>query len=115
MDEARKPQARQGAAMSTKQIGRAAHERRKLAFHTGVLDIAGYVVGSDDFHWFVASVHQEYGAYTALVHKSCPVVVFTTSTLNEESEADREMITAIGTPFWEWCGRTYVGPSKKEQ
>lgn len=115
MDEAKKPQTRQGDVMSGKQIGRAAAEGQKLAFHTGVLDVAGYVVGSDDFHWLVAATHKEYGVYTALVHKTCPVVVFTTSTLEEEPQMDRDVITGIGGPFWAWCERTYLGSSKKEQ
>jgi hypothetical protein len=115
MDEAKKQPDRQGAAMSSKQIGRAAHAGIKIAFHTGVLDISGYVVGSDDFHWLVTSVHPTYGVYTALVHKTCPVVVFTSDLLEHEPEDDRAAIEAIGAGFWEWCGKTYLGLSKKEQ
>lgn len=115
MDEAKRPQTRQGAAMSDKQIGRAAFEGRKIAFHTGVFDLAGYVVGSDDFHWLVAAIHRDRGVYTALVHKTCPVVVFTPDLLSEESEPNRKAVEAIGSAFWAWCGKTYVGPSKKEQ
>lgn len=115
MDEAKKRPTRQGAAMSAKQIGRAAHAGIKIAFHTGVYDISGYVVGSDDFHWLVTSVHRQYGVYTALVHKSCPVVVFTADLLENETEDDRVAIEAIGAGFWEWCGKTYLGLSQKEQ
>lgn len=115
MDEAKKQPDRQGAAMSTKQVARAAHAGIKIAFHTGVMDFSGYVVGSDDFHWLVASAHPTYGVYTALVHKTCPVVVFTSDLLENEPENDREAIESIGSGFWEWCGKTYLGLSKKEQ
>lgn len=115
MDQAKKPQTRRGAVMSLKQIGRAAAEERKIAFHTGTLDISGYVVGSDDFHWMVAATHPEYGVYTALVHKSCPVVVFTSSTVRDESEESQETIRGIGAPFWKYCRETFMGPLKKEQ
>lgn len=115
MEEAKKPQTRRGAATSDKQVGRAAVEGRKLAFHTDAFDLAGYVVGSDDFHWFVAAIHRDRGVYTALVHKTCPVVVFTPDMLSEESEVNRKAVEAIGEPFWAVCGKTYVGPSKKEQ
>lgn len=113
MDDAKKQPTRQGAAMSTKQIGRAACDGRKIAFHTGVFDLSGYVVGSDDFHWFVASIHPVHGVYTALVHKSCPVVVFTSDLLSGETEEDRTAVTDIGSSFWEWCGKTFYGPSKE--
>ncbi len=114
MDEARKrlPD-RSGAVMSSKQIGRAAHAGIKIAFHTGVYDISGYVVGADDFHWLVVSIHREYGVYTALVHKTCPVVVFTADLLENETDGHRQAVEEIGSSFWEWCGRTYLGLSKE--
>lgn len=116
MDQAKKPSKQALDHMSAKQVGRAAAENRKMAFHTGTFNASGYIVGADSYHWLVAIPSADGGPYTALVHKSCPVVVFTPDYLKSESEECQAAVEAIGSAFWEFCRRTYTGSSAvKEQ
>lgn len=101
--------------MSNKQVGRAAYERRKISFRIfgDRPPIRGYVVGSDDFHWFVGvpTDRTNDDPYVALVHKTCPLVVFTNTHLEQEDEESKTFIQKAGQPFWEYCGKTYRGLS----
>jgi len=99
--------------MSDKQVGRAAYERRKMAFQTVVETIRGYVVGVDDFHWLVAVPQIGNGreAHLVLVHKTCPVVDFTEVFLEMEPVDSKTFIQKVGTAFWDLCGRAYLGLS----
>lgn len=120
---ARRP--RMGSAMSDRQIARAAVDGRKLEFRTGVmLPVAGYVVGMDDYYWFVAEPSgitldgedvEEHGVQPTLVHKSCALVTFTDEYLEGELDEDRQRIRSIGRPFWEWCVTQGLARAPKEQ
>lgn len=94
-----------GSAMSDKQIARAAVEGRKLIFRTGVLiPLGGYVVGMDNYHWLIAAPSEgDTSVQTSLIHKSCPLVTFTSEYLSGEISEDRKEIQRIGSPFWRYC------------
>ncbi len=96
---------RSGSAMSDKQIARAAVNGQMLMFRTGVLvPMEGYVVGMDDYHWFVAVPSDNHEPFqTTLIHKSCPLVTFTHHYLVDEDEVNREKVREVGQAFWEYC------------
>jgi hypothetical protein len=104
-----------GAAMSDKQMARAAVEGQLVTIYTTAVNlpkVEGYVVGSDDYHWLVATITE----FVLLVHKTAPVVVFTGHTLDREPESVQEWVTQVGQHFWEYCRRTFLGvTSHREQ
>lgn len=94
--------------MSDKQIARAAVAGQRLIFRTvAFTPMDGYVVGTDDYHWLIASPGERgEPVEITLVHKTCPLVSFTDTYLADEPDADRKEIQRIGHLFWENCVRT---------
>jgi sRNA-binding regulator protein Hfq len=98
-----------GSSVSDKQMGRAAAEGTQVVmFLASGTDISGYVVGMDDYHWLLASVSEGL-RIVHLVHKTCPLVSFLPHGLDQEDEEDQQWVTSIGSPFWGFCRRTYLG------
>ncbi len=97
--------------MSTRQIARAAVEGRQVTFSfTTLPDVTGYVVGADDYHWFVINPsgnNPTLSPETLLVHKGSAAVVriHTEPTLVQDPE--RDFITKVGSSFWAFCNRAY--------
>lgn len=103
--------------MSTRQIARAAVEGRKVTFKFETLDsITGYVVGQDDYHWFVidpSGNNPSLAPETMLVHKGSAAVlkIHTEPTLTTEPAKD--FIETVGSSFWDFCNRTYFNRTSK--
>ena len=112
---------RRGAAVSSKQIAKAALHGRKVTMKflrsQPAHEVNGYVVGMDDFHWLVASVIPAYlrvGDETvslSLIHKSSADVIglASDSTLNLEDTDTQKALTRLGGAFWSWCEENYSG------
>jgi hypothetical protein len=89
--------------MSTKQVGRAAVDTRKLRFvmNVNIDPIVGYVVGMDDYHWLVAHQPSSPPPSIALVHKgSTSYVDFTNTFLESEDDAFQSFARKVGESFW---------------
>jgi hypothetical protein len=102
--------------MSNKQITHAALKGRKVTFRflgsQPYHEVAGYIVGLDDYHWLVATPVPvtEWGASqtdepitVAMVHKGRAdlILISSTSLLAAEHSLVRTAVEKIGTPFWE--------------
>jgi hypothetical protein len=98
----RKPTAKTGSFVSTKEITRAAVKQSKVEFHTSVGMITGFVFGGDDYHWRVAVLSTSNKVRTTLVHKgSTAYVVITEATLADEPDPNViQAITAMGQAYW---------------
>jgi hypothetical protein len=85
--------------MSSKQIARAAVDRRRLRFNLyGNIPVEGYVVGMDDYHWLISSGEDP----TMLVHKGSTMTVeFLERFLSEELESLQKRVIEIGQAFWD--------------
>jgi len=109
---------RSGSAMSTKQMAYAATAGRKITFRflSAGVDVQGYLVGMDDYHWMVAAPNpkNEPVVETVLVHKGSAdlIKIDRTSTLGAEPPAVRMAVDEIGRPFFTHCAETYSGNSK---
>lgn len=108
---------RVGSKMSDRQMAYAATHGRKVTCTPLIGEaVTGYLVGSDDFHWLVAVPSHQDTVSTVLVHKSAPLVRLShEATLSDEPENVRTTIEQQGTPFWEYCHKTYFGKSDSRQ
>lgn len=89
---------RRGSASSDRQIARAVKERLRVTFQIANYPaVSGWVCGVDDYHWVVAT---EQGT-TLLIHKSCPLVTITTTSLDDANlkRGALESITQATEPF----------------
>jgi hypothetical protein len=104
---------RTGSSMSSRQIARAAVDGRKVTFQFHTLrPITGYVVGQDDFHWFVidpSGDNPNLSPETLLVHKGSAAVIKIHSEPTLSTEPEQGYIEKVGSAFWQFCNRTYFG------
>jgi hypothetical protein len=108
---------RRGSFMSDRQLARAAVDGKKITFKIIAseysYEVMGYVVGMDDYHWLVAVPVAE-GARLTLVHKGSADVINIPRDphLNDEKPHVQEDVRAVGTDFWSFCRRNYLGQSE---
>lgn len=105
-----------GASVSTKQLARAAAEGRKITFTTSAPaseQITGYLVGMDDYHFFVAApVSGRSEVDMVFVHKSAPFFkIGRHPMLDTEPEAIRADVENIGGHFIRRCRNEVTGRS----
>jgi hypothetical protein len=96
--------ARQGNAMSTKQVARTVLDGKLITFRPfpaePTFTVCGYVYGMDDYHWAVV----ESGGQTHLVHKAAPVVTMADESTFEQ-ESSHESLEKLVGPFRSWVER----------
>ena len=109
--------------MSSKQMARAAVNGSRLSFRFGPDDtLHGYLVGMDDFHWFVAEViHPANGGEptieTHLVHKGSAARVrfHRNAFLTDEDQAIQAEVQSIGGAFFTFCGNLLSRKTPEQQ
>lgn len=100
--------------MSDGQIRQAAARGRKVTFQflsvQPVHEITGYIVGMDDYHWFIAGVvpaDRRLGGpiEKLLVHKARPdaILLHDANTLDSEPTEVRDALVQVGQSFWDLC------------
>ena len=106
-----------GSHLSDKQIAHSAVRGRKVTFSffntNPVHEVVGYIVGTDAYHWFVATPvtapDRSEKVALSLVHKGRVDVIGLGShpSLADEPEEIRDEVTRIGASFWSACSKTY--------
>lgn len=103
--------------MSSKQIAYCAVHGRPVIFRFigRDLDITGYIVGMDDFHFLVAIPQEDDSISVQLIHKAAADVIELTNrpTLQDESPAIRVGVENVGRGFWSYCDRVYLGRNEQ--
>lgn len=105
---------RQGSRMSDRQMARAATSGRRIRFaFTGLDPISGYLVGSDDFHWLVATFNQQ-SPEICMVHKGSAVLITLSPdpALSNEDQDYQDFVERIGRGFFDFCDETYFSKTK---
>lgn len=101
---------RQGSAVSTKELGRAAVEGRRLILtFTSGARVEGYLAGMDDYHWKI--VDPDGGVL--LIHKSAPEIIRISDADLDQAENATE-IKAICDPFRKAMEREALGKTPKK-
>lgn len=109
--------ARTGSQMSSKQIAYAVLAGKRLTFRIPTVGVVeGYVIGMDDYHWFVAHVEDDNTSgdndslvETTLLHKGsvAAINISRKPALASEAHHIRVAVEELGRAFVAWCEKTY--------
>jgi hypothetical protein len=106
---------RSGSAMSAKQMARAATAGRRITFCflAAKQEVEGYLVGMDDYHWFVATPIG-HDVETMLIHKGSAdlIKIDRVSSLEDEPSFLKDAVRKIGGSFFKHCTEKYFGTNQ---
>jgi hypothetical protein len=100
-----------GSELSRRQLGRAAVDGRAITFFlTRDWSISGYLVGMDDFHWFIVDLEQ---GSTLLLHKGLIPCLAINSDPTLQGSPHEARVMAVGSKFLNYCAESFA-PTRRD-